>query len=86
MVLHPAEQPPCALQVTEAGLITVGITTMAFLARQMQVSGSYFGGNATSVPIAIPSQDASALAQLSVINAVTENQRSLYLDIGQSSC
>ena len=59
---------------------------MAFLARQMQVSGSYFGGNATSVPIAIPSQADAALAQLSIINEVTENQRSLYLEIGQSFC
>lgn len=77
-------QQGCRLQVTEAGIVTAGIARIAFLSRLIEVSGTWYGGNATSVPTSVDSQTTSAARVLTRIDQVTQAQRRLYLAISQS--
>lgn len=78
------QQQRCVLQVTDSGHITVGVVRLASLAREAQISGSLYGGNGTSKPVKIRSQDACATAMLNRIALTTASQRQLFLEIGQS--
>ena len=71
------------MQVTEAGQSITGVTRLATVAREIQISGSQYGGNGTSTPVAIRTQAACAASMLTRIAQITDGQRSLYLAIGQ---
>ncbi len=71
------------LQVTEAGACVRDVASLATQAREIQVSGYWYGGNGSTTPVTIRSQTSCVVTMLVRIEEITKAQRDLYLGIGK---
>ena len=70
-------------QVTQAGVCVRETTNLGSQAREMQVSGTNYGGNGTSTPVVIRSQADIAAAILTGVALLQAAQQEIYLKIGE---
>ena len=70
-------------QVTQAGVCVRETTNLGSQAREMQVSGTNYGGNGTSTPVVIRSQADVAAAMLTGLALLQAAQQEIYLKIGE---
>lgn len=70
-------------QVTQAGVCVRETCKMGSKAREMQLSGTYYGGNGSSTYVTIRSQTDIAAVMLARADLLQAAQQEIYLKIGE---